>query len=150
MLKFIHLFKIILFNILLYFILDNMPYNKSKLINQIFNTNVKINDGILELNNYLERPSILNKDFMNEQIPLIESVNIINALQVCENSINIITEFQNILNEEDKRRKYKGLLVEVEKKGSARKLIKERREERKKEFNPYALRRLDSGGLPKN
>ena len=127
-----------------------MPYNKSQLNDRIFNSNIKINDGIVELNSYLERPSLLNKEYVQEQIPLLESVNIIYALQVCENSINIINEFQNILNEEDKRRKHKGLLVEVENKGSSRKLIKERREERKKEFNPYTLRKLDSRGLPEN
>ena len=109
-----------------------MPYSSTQLNNQIFNCDINIHDGIDQLNQYMENPSLLNHVTLKEQLPLIENVDIIETLKVCENTINIFSEFQMILNNEDKRRKYKGLMTETEKKSIARKSNKKSRQEKKR------------------
>ena len=119
-----------------------MPSSEIQLLERKMNIENQIQDSLNQMQENMKTESLLNHKSMLNLLPIIETVNIPNASNICENTKQIIEEFLIILNLEEKRRKIFTSLNNITKKGVVRKNMKEERKQKYKDnISPYSLRR---------
>ena len=117
-----------------------MPFTENQLLEKIKKINTNIKDEMTQIKEYSSQPSMIDAAHAHSLFSKIATVDITSSLSILMNTKNIVEEFEKILNNEERRRKYVNTLSELKKKDYVKNTLKESRKRKMQEnISPYIL-----------